>query len=239
MATAADLARYADASRDVRRLAVVEAEDLWATLDFDDPVEVREALEDVLPDLMDVYGDLSATVAADYYDDIREQAEVRTSFSAILSAPVAAEAVRANARWAIGPLFSAEPDPDQAFGRLAQEVDRMTLDPGNRTIGESTLRDPERPRWARVPQGAAPCAFCQVMASRGAMFYGQAQAGGEGDFYHADCECVPMQVYAGAPLPETYDPDTFYERYLAAREAAGSDQLKPILSSMRQQLGIH
>lgn len=237
MATATDVARLADAHRDVRTLAVADLESLWASLDTSDAMEVREALEDVLPDLTDVYGDMAATVSADFYDDMRDQAEARGSFTAILAGPAAAEAVRANARWAIGPLFSSEPDPDAALGRLAGEVDRMALQPGKQTIGRSVSADPARPRYARVPQGPDPCAFCLTMASRGDAYTSEDAAGGA-HFYHADCNCVPTPMWPGQSYPDGYDPDALLEQYSQARDVAGSGDLRSILSAMRQLQGI-
>jgi hypothetical protein len=240
VATRADVRRIADANRRISRLAAADARRLWSTLDTDDALQVREALEDVLPDLVAVYGELSATVAADWYDDMRAQAGAPGTFSAVLAAPFAAEAVRANARYAIGPLFSADPDPQSALGLLELEVDRMTLQPGRDTRTQSAKKDPARPTWARVPSNPEPCAFCTMLASRGAAYHTEASAGGlNPDSYHADCGCEVVQVYGDQPLPEGYDPDAMYQQYAEARQAAGSDNPKAILSAMRQLQGIH
>lgn len=239
MATRADLRRIIEAHRDVRTLAVADARRLWDSLDHDDPLEVREALEDLLPPLVDGYGEIAATVTADWYDDLRDAAGVSGAFSAVLAAPVAAEAVRANARWAIGPLFSADPDPEAAFGLLAGEVDRLTLQSGRQTVSASVKNDPAGPRWARVPQGRT-CAFCLTLASRGAVYRSEETAGGlHPDSYHADCDCVPTPVWPDQPYPEGYDPDALYEQYREAVETAPARDAKTVLSTLRQLQGIH
>jgi hypothetical protein len=238
--TAADVRRLADANRQISRLASSDVRRLWSTLDTDRPLEVREALEELLPGLVETYGDLSATVAADWYDEQRAQAGVRGSFTALLAAPFAAEAVRANARWAIGPLFSADPEPDRALALLTLETDRMVRQPGRDTRTLSASRDPARPRYARVPTSPKPCAFCTMLASRGAVYHSESAAGGGFNSYHADCACEVIPVHTGQPLPEGYDPDGLYDIYEAAAVQAGPGAPpKRILAEMRQMQGIN
>lgn len=238
MATRADVRRINAANRQIVDLAQQDLRRLWATLDTGNAMAVREALEDLLPDLVLAYGELSATVAADWYDEMRAQAGAPGRYTALLAPPFAAEAVRANARWAIGPLFSADPDPDAALGRLESESDRMVLQPGRDTRTLSAKRDPAKPRFARVPTSPKPCAFCTALASRGPVYWSQEAAGGTSDF-HSSCNCEVVQVYDGQGLPEGYEPDALYQSYADARQEAGSGDLKTVLSKMREMQGIH
>lgn len=237
MPTRADVRRLSSAYRDVRTLARRDLDRLWDTLDTDDPMAVREVLEDVLPDLTNAYGEISATVAADFYEEMREAAGVGGQFTPVLEDPYPEEAVRANARWAIAPLFAATRDPSGSLSRLAGEVDRMSLHPGRQTIAKSVGRDPSKPRWARVPQGPTTCAWCISLASRGAIYRSQETAGGTA--WHRDCDCTPTPIWPSQPYPEGYDPDALFEVYSDARAQAGSGGLKSILSSMREMQGIH
>jgi hypothetical protein len=240
VATRADVQRLVTANRQISRLAARDVRRLWASLDTDDALQVREALEDVLPDLVTAYGELSATVAADWYDAMREQAGAAGRFSAVLAGTFAVDAVRANARHAIGPLFSATPEPDAALSLLELETDRMVLQPGRETATLSARKDPAKPRYARVPSNPSPCAFCTMLASQGAVYHSEAAAGPLGsDKYHAACGCQPVAIYDGQAYPEGYDPDAMYQQYADARQAAGSSNPKAILSSMRQLHGIH
>ena len=238
MATRADVERLAGANRDLRRIAVRDAQRLWRSLDLTDALGVREALEDLLPDLVAVYGEVAATAAADHFDGLREGAGVRGRFSAVMADPVPADAVRANARWSIGPLFSASPDPDAAFGRLAKEVDRMALQPGRDTISQSVKADPSKPKWARVPSGPETCAFCLVMASRGAVYVSDKTAGGMYG-WHSACDCTATPIWDGQAYPDAYEPDALYEVYADARASSGSGDLKTILSKLRETQGLN
>jgi hypothetical protein len=170
VATATDVRRLATAERQIGRLAARDVERLWRTLTVADALQVRATLEELLPGLVASYGTLSATVAADWYDEVRASQGVRGRFRARPEAPFDAEAVRANARWAIGPLFAQEPDWDGALERLTPEVGRMVAQPGRNTITRSAVRDRQAVGWRRVTNSAKPCKFCVALAARGAVY---------------------------------------------------------------------
>jgi hypothetical protein len=170
VATATDVRRIGEANRQIVRLAESDVRRLWTSLTGADALVVREAVEELLPGLVDVYGDLSATVAADWYDEVRASSGVAGRFRAFPAATVDAEAVRANARWAIGPVFAAEPDWDGALARLTPEVGRMVLQPGRDTVTKSTVRDRQAVGWQRITTSPKPCKFCVGLAARGAVY---------------------------------------------------------------------
>jgi hypothetical protein len=170
VATRTDVRRLAEADRQIGRLATRDVRRLWSTLTVADALEVRDALETLLPGMVAVYGDLSATVAADWYDEVRASSGVGGRFRAEPAAPVAAEAVRANARWAIGPLFAQEPDWDGALERLTPEVGRMVAQQGRDTITRSTVKDRQAVGWKRVTNSPKPCKFCVALEARGAVY---------------------------------------------------------------------
>jgi hypothetical protein len=169
VATATDARRIADANRQISRLATRDVRRLWGSLTLADALEVREALEDLLPGMVAVYGELSATVAADWYDEVREGAGVSGRFRAEPAPPFDAEAVRANTRWAIAPVFAAEPDWDGALARLTPEVGRMVAQPGRDTITKSAAKDRQAAGWKRVTSPKA-CKFCVALADRGGVY---------------------------------------------------------------------
>jgi hypothetical protein len=203
VATRTDVRRLADAERQIGRLAARDVRRLWSTLTVADALEVREALEELLPGMVAVYGDLSATVAADWYDEVRAAAGVRGRFRAEPAGSFDPEAVRANARWAIGPLFAQEPDWDGALERLTPEVGRMVAQSGRNTITKSTVRDRQAVGWRRVTNSAKPCKFCVALAARGAVYKQETVNFAT----HTNCSCsvapswdksapeVPVQAY--------------------------------------------
>jgi len=61
-----------------------------------------------------------------------------------------------------------------------------------------------------------------MLASKGAVFFSEASAGGNGDgtnWYHENCRCQPVPVWEGQKPP--YDADALYDMYLKSVENAG------------------
>jgi hypothetical protein len=203
VATRTDVRRLAEAERQIGRLATRDVRRLWSTLTVADALEVRDALEELLPGMVAVYGDLSATVAADWYDEVRAASGVRGRFRAEPAGPFDPEAVRANTRWAIGPIFASEPDWDGALERLTPEVGRMVAQSGRDTITKSTVKDRQAVGWRRVTNSAKPCKFCVALAARGAVYKQETVNFAT----HTNCSCsvapswdksapeVPVQAY--------------------------------------------
>lgn len=235
VATQADVERLAEANRDIRALVLAELAALWAALDVFDADATRDALLEAVPLLVAAYGGVAATVAADFYEEMRDAAGAPGRYTPVPVAAFDLDDLAARIRWSVGPLYSGNPDPDAALGRLETHVDEFTLQQGRETIAESVARDPAGPRWARVPLGDT-CSFCITLASRGAV-YRSAESAGEGRKFHGKCDCQATPVWPNEPLPEGYDPDALYEQYNAAAKAAGTGRLKPILAEMRKQSG--
>src|SRR3712207_1741777 len=100
--TATELRRAVD---DLSTLARGDLTALWRAVST--AVEAREALQDILPALVETYGAAAATIAADWYDDQRDKLGVRGLFTAI-PATVNDAGADVLARWGVAPLFAAE-----------------------------------------------------------------------------------------------------------------------------------
>lgn len=235
MATPAEVATYRSSQQDVVTLARRALTDWWASLDTADPRAAAAQLQQFLPELVASYGDVAATVAADWYDELRDQVQVRSRYRAALAEPLPDEQVKAAARWAAGPLFGDSPDRGKSLDLLRGTVQRLVQQGGRSTIHRNVVDDPSGARWARVPTGAKTCAWCRMMASRGAVYLSRRSAGGHND-WHNDCDCQPTPVWPHQTLP--YDVDGLYQQYLDARAKAGGSPTA-ITAQMRQDLGIN
>jgi hypothetical protein len=84
-----------------------------------------------------------------------------------------------------------------------------------------TARDLRRPvAWARGLTGADNCAFCIMLASRGAVYKSKqtASRSWEGKKYHRRCDCVPIPIYSSKEFyasPEGQQADRAYKFWLA------------------------
>ncbi|HSV92146.1 MAG TPA: hypothetical protein VLH81_03680 [Desulfobacterales bacterium] len=83
------------------------------------------------------------------------------------------------------------------FVALAGAAGSLVLDGGRETITESAARDRVARGWQRVT-GSDPCAFCQMLASRGAAYRGGETAAFEA---HDHCACSAEIAYSGSALP--------------------------------------
>lgn len=183
---------------------------------------MKSALLDFFPELLTAYGDTAALLGADWYDELRNVAPSATSFRAVMANPPPAEQAQAAARWALGPLFTGEPNPVQVLANLAGATQRLVLQSGRDTVWDSARRDPVRTAVARIPTGLVTCKFCTMLASRGAVYSSISAAGGEDNHYHNDCDCVPVVVRSENDYPDGHDVKEF-QRLYAQGSGVGRD----------------
>lgn len=120
--------------------------------------------------------------------------------------------------------FSPQAAQQNAFVKVSGAITRHTLNGSRDAILQSTASDPETRGWARVT-GGTPCAFCAVLASRGAA-YSEDTAGFQA---HDHCTCEAEPQFEGSELP----PDSQRFKDLYNEVASGSDD--PI-AAMREAL---
>lgn len=246
MATAAQVQEYARSQQDVVTLAHRELLAFWATLDLAEPTAAKAALADFVVDLVQSYGPLSSTLAADFYDELRDAADPRSVFSAEPGEAGLPEQIRGSSNWAVQPLFPYVEDvfdddanvvgtreiaanPSLALSRFQSSTQRLVQDWGRQTLIDAAERDPSRPGWARMPIGET-CRWCRMLASRGAV-YGSAEKAlhrEDGGLFHDDDDCQPVPVWSDDDLP--YDPKPLLDEYLAER-AGGKSSKDPKVSA--------
>lgn len=202
MVSAAQVSKYSRDNRNVVELARNNLTQVWSGLNVSgDPARVRDALIDLFPDLVTVYGDVAAAIAADFYDDTRDAPGARYR-AAPADTPDAAQS-EAAARWGIGPLFQPEPDPSTALTQLSGSLQRLILQAGRSTLIQAARRDPVRTGFARIPQGPT-CPWCVMLASRGFVYASEASAGAF-NRWHDDCNCVIVPGRSARDLPDDYN----------------------------------
>ena len=212
MATAAQVAEYRANNANLIILVRNDMQAFWDALNLNgSPLLVRDALLDFFPELITAYGDTSAVLAADFYDQTRGLQPSSTRFRALLSDTPDLEQSLASARWGLGALFTPEPDPALAFANLMGAAQRLVLQAGRTTTITSASRDPVRTGFARIPVGAT-CRFCTQIASRGFVF-GSSISAGDSNSWHDDCDCVVVAANSKDARPEGYDPAEYLRLY--------------------------
>lgn len=149
------------------------------------PYHVRDAFLQQVPVLVARYGDVAASLAADWYEQMREQASVGGSFSAQLVDSPYLDAVDGAVRRTASALWT--PQPKAMLTALLPVIGKYVLAAGRATIQHNVARDPQASGWQRVTRADA-CTFCRMLAGRGAV-YKKTTA-----FFasHDDCNCAAV-----------------------------------------------
>lgn len=129
-----------------------------AGIDMSDFREVRGVLDRLWPDLVLGYGQAAGALGATLFEMMADDLAVSPSLR--LAREDDGAAALARMRWAVG-----TPSP---LGNLATVLDELVKQPARDTIAESSVAS--RGGWARVPRGGETCAFCRMLASRGAVY---------------------------------------------------------------------
>lgn len=226
MPSRSEVRQLRDALAGASALAARELRAFWSALDKTDMVAARVELEAFYPALVRAYGTPAAAAAAEWIEDVY-------GIRAELGPDLVEGAVNARMRWAIGKSF--EGDHAQALSTLTVLTDELVKQPGRDTIDRTAIR--HRMRYARVPTGPEPCAWCLMLASRGAVYGSEESAlyrSSDGKEYHGDCNCMPTLIRTESDLPDGYDPDALKQTYDAARKYAFSDA--PEMTQFRDSL---
>lgn len=220
MPTLADATLHQRVLADLVTLAQADLVALWRSLDPSDATATTAALKATLPDLVSSYGVVAASLAADFYEELRVEAEVRVPHATVLADLPSSERVLALAGWATGPLFSATPDADLALSRLAGGLQRQVAGVDRATIADNVDSDRAGATFARHASANA-CAWCAMLASRGPVYRSEATA--TGARYHDSCHCVAVPSWSG----EDYQPAPYVARW----DRAYRDAVKATTSS--------
>ena len=180
--------------------------------------ECREFARDAMEQAVRVYGDASATAAADYYDSTMADAG-NGAPRATLANDVDLGQIERVARYQAGKLVSGDA---AGFSRMCGEY---AADSVRRAANETTLSNARRDggrgvRFARVPSGAETCTFCRMLASRGFVYRNEKTAG-QFSHFHRNCDCR-IVASTDADGLDGYDPDREYRLWKEFEEIDNS-----------------
>lgn len=186
-------------------------------IEFKDIADLRRQVIAILDAACGASSETAAAYAAEFYDDVR-QAQAGSRLGAVADPAYSSEAVEGAVRAMVGIVDKGAPWEQfvrEVLGRADYEVKRAA----GECVKANTLRDPLRPKWARVPSGAETCEFCLMLASRGFVYASAETAGGKGH-YHPNCDCRIIQGYDGMDV-EGYDPDALYRQWRKSEKSKG------------------
>ena len=202
---------------------------LWNLLDTRDlQGSFARWLQAVAPLILESRG-MSATVAANYYRDTRSAAGIDGTAPVQLASRLPVEqlhtAMLVTTVVAIRTAFGAGQSIDQAlqtgFVTSSGAATRLALQGGRQTIVDTVKADPHAVGWDRVTSDD-PCAFCAMLASRGAVYRSEETASFES---HDHCSCSAEPVFSPAdvkPAGKAAEWDRVYQDHAAGTR----DQLR-------------
>jgi len=147
--------------RDLGDLTRLAQNDLRLLLDgITDGELARDRLLVALPQLVTIYGSAAATLAADWYDDLRDAEAATARRFTVITAQLPDEGrTEILARFAVAPLFSETPDNATAISKASGGLQRIVADAARETISRSAGEDPAAFGWTWSSSGG--CEFCQ------------------------------------------------------------------------------
>ena len=208
---------------EVAQMARNELAGWWATIDKSDLNALRAEVERFFPMLIEDYGEVASTAAADWYDQIYRE---RPRLSQMRNEDIA----RARARWALGHAFQG--DPDAAIGALKVVAAEMVREFGRDTIISSAGLN--KRMFGRVPAGSDPCAWCLMLASRGFAYHSEEDAKPMRKSHYGECNCEV--VPDDGQIPEGYDPDAMYKIYESVHARFDND--RDVAQKLRHKYGL-
>ena len=180
----------ADPARvDLEFLLAEAAADLSDAWPLGSAEQVRDGLEAALPELVSLYGPAAGSLAADWYDESRDAAQVGSRFLAVVANLPDMGAIKALAGWGVGPLFQAAPDVAAARSQVEGGLQKIVGDIHRGTVIESLKADPEAKGWSRQTTGKS-CTFCVMIAGRGTVY--SARTANFSSHNYCDCIAVPL-----------------------------------------------
>lgn len=194
---------------------------LWARASDLDSAAFYALMVQAFPEFAAPYVELSAQMSATWF----ELSAPASPYVAVTAPPIPAQRLVSSAEWALGA------SGEDALARMEGTLQRAVYD-GAR---DTTMVNVERTgsRWARHANPDA-CAFCRMLATRGAVYRSAESATKEGG-WHDHCRCIAVEVREG----QTYEPPDYVQEweteYLKARANAGSGDPQKILAAWRQQ----
>jgi hypothetical protein len=229
-----DAARFRAAQIGLTRLLVRDVRGLRRLIL---PSRLRESVPDWLAAMNAVvaqYARTSAALAAEFYDAQREAAGVPGPFTVPLADPPPEEQTTASLRWATKDLWPREPEAatpaqlepldvrlEQAEKKAEQVAQKLVADTGRGTVQAAVRQDRQATAWARSAARGA-CAFCKMLALRGAVF-----AQDTADFRaHDGCHCGVIPVFRGQRFelsPHAREWERLYREYA---QGHSGDQLR-------------
>lgn len=213
---------------------------VWSRASALDSAAFAAFMVDAFPEVASMYAATSSQLAATWF----EMSAPASTYVAVTAPLPPVEKLATSARWALGATG------ETGLARMEGTLQRAVFDGARDTITLNVERTGSR--WIRHARADA-CAFCRMLASRGAVYRSAASAtdvGGSGrvrgtrsmgEKYHDHCRCMSVEIRAGQDLYDVVDSeylnriDQWEAEYKQAAADSDTGGARSILAAWRQQ----
>jgi len=222
VASATEVDDYRKAISQLCAVSFGQAKALLAQLEDVNPLLFRDRLLEAFPSVVAPYMTAAGDLSAAWYEEMRAES-VGGSFAASSAVDASPDAMDSLVRHSLKPVFQGSSSTVLAL--LAGGMQRLISNGARDTIYDNVMNDRVRVGYARIPRPGC-CAFCGLLASRGAAYNSAAsagsvvgggvdasvtagKAGGQGKGvkargsqalgkqFHDFCQCIAMPVFQG------------------------------------------
>ena len=127
---------------------------------------------------------------------------------------------------------------------LGRRLDSEIMHSYSNTGMENGIADPKQPRFARVPIGNNPCAFCRALAGHGFFYKTRQTAGDLGtgfNSFHNFCRCQVVPEFSEAAnilKVSGYDPKVYVQEWRETRQQFGKNRNVKITATPKQSTAM-
>ncbi|MFE7717494.1 hypothetical protein ACFU44_00405 [Nocardia rhizosphaerihabitans] len=222
---------------ELNTVMVGELEDVWKVGQDEDSSTFRQFVSDAYPQVVTPYSGIASDLAADYYGSY---APVGSTYVPVVAPPPPLEKLTVSSSWALS--------QGSPFSALVGSAQRTLFGSARTTVELNADLDPQG-GYARYASANA-CRFCQMLATRGAVYASEKAAtkvsgrgrtdyirGSQkhGEKFHDWCRCIAVPVRPG----RHYEPPPYVEQWSAdyeqAAQLAGTkSDLNSLMAAYRQ-----
>lgn len=220
------------------------------SIDWSDWTTACDQMREMCRGVCDVYGMGAAELGAEWYEYCREMA-IDSGWTAIVDQEASRYGIESDMNTVINKLFDGVITPERTIELMSGVVVNRTHATARNTIlnnlsldrleAERNGRPTDDYLYSRVTVNDA-CAFCIMLASRGAVYLSEETASKTkyGDSYHPDCRCVAVPFHKadtirgyGEKLQASRD--MYYEAEKTRRSGNYSEELQERIDKAKRE----
>lgn len=196
--------RHKKTISDIATLAGADASAALVSLSGQSLGRIGYELNQVVPEIINLYGSASSIASADYYMSQRLAANVagaKPYKPTLKSSYPVAKNTEGTIGYTMSRIAASEVDTLAGVSALTGGLQRIIAGIDRALIGDNVAADPIAVRYQRLASANA-CGFCLLIAI-GANWDTQADTGG----FHNSCQCVNVPIFEGQDFqkPDYYD----------------------------------